>query len=66
MMNCRECYADSEEGQARFEAHRAEYAVPVSYTHLAARKAGITADDYFDGDGDGESGDAAGSADEPY
>ena len=27
MMNCRECYADSEEGQARFEAHRAEYAV---------------------------------------
>lgn len=32
----------------------------------AARKAGITADDYFDGDGDGESGDAAGSADEPY
>lgn len=33
----------------------------------AARKAGITADDYFDGDADGESGDAANSgADEPY
>lgn len=32
----------------------------------AARKAGITADDYFDGDGDGDAGDAAGDADEPY